>query len=118
MNRLFRVFAAALFAVALGACGGGDGDGGADDAAADLPPNYVLAKGNKFIPGTLKVKVGDEVTFDFADGTTAHNAVASDKSFDTGVHTEKTVPVKITKAGEHKYICTLHPTMKGTIIAE
>lgn len=117
MKRLSVMTAAVAAALFLGACGGGgNGDGG--EGASDLPPDYVLVKNSKFIPAKLTVAVGTEVTFDFDDGSLSHNAVADDKSFDTGVHTEKAVTVKIDKAGRHKYICTLHPNMKGEITAE
>jgi len=117
MKRFFATVAAVALSMTLVACGGGSGSGDGGDAS-DLPPDYVLVKNSKFIPSKLKVAVGAEVSFDFADGSLSHNAVADDKSFDTGLHTEKMVPVKITKAGTYKYICTIHPTMKGEIIAE
>lgn len=118
MKRFFATAAAVVaLSMTLGACGGGGGSGDGGEAA-DLPPDYVLVKNSKFIPAKLRVAVGAEVTFDFADGSLSHNAVADDKSFDTGLHTEKRIPVKITKAGTYKYICTIHPTMKGEIIAE
>ncbi len=119
MKRLGSVLVG--LALVFAACGGGGGDGASGDGgsgASDLPPNYVLAKGLKFRPDKLTVKVGDEVTFDFDDGSTAHNAVADDKSFDTGVHTEKSVQVKMDKPGTHKYVCTLHPGMEGTITVQ
>jgi plastocyanin len=98
----------------LAACGSGSGGGG----GGDQPPNYVLAKGLSFKPKTLTVQPGTEITFDFDDGSNAHNAVAEDKSFDTGLLTETTATVTLDKPGRYPYVCTVHPTMKGTIIVE
>lgn len=112
----FALFASVLvFVAAFAACGSGSGGGASD---ADLPPNYVVVKALKFTPKTLTVAPGDEITFDFDDGSVQHNAVAEDKSFDTGIHTETTVTVTLNKPGRYPYVCTLHPTMKGTIIVE
>ena len=115
MKRLALFASTFLVAITLAACGGGSGEG---TGASDLPENYIVAKSLKFKPKTLTVQAGEEITFDFDDGSTQHNAVAKDKSFDTGVHTEKTVPVTLTKPGRYEYECTLHPTMTGTIIVE
>lgn len=116
------VVAMTALSLSLAACGGGGSSSAAGSSdssdSSDLPPDYVLVKNSKYTPKTLRVAVGTEVTFDFDDGSLAHNAVAKDKSFDTGLHTDKTVSVTIDKPGEHDYICTLHPAMKGTIIAE
>ena len=133
MKRLLLPGVAVALALTLAACGGGDSDppganvaaggdkpagGGTATTKATDAPNTVLAKGLAFKPSTLRVKVGDTVTFKFDDGAMPHNAVADDGSFDTGLKTRTTVPVVINKAGRIPYVCTIHPTMKGTIIAE
>lgn len=112
MKRLAVVLLGASLVFA--ACGGGSGG---DSGSGDLPENYILAKGLSFKPETLTVAPGEEFTFDFADSV-AHNAVAEDKSFDTGTLTKKTASVTLTKPGKYPYVCTLHPGMKGTIIVE
>lgn len=114
MKRLAVVLLGLLgLSLLFAACGSGGGGGGGDQ-----PPNYVLAKGLSFKPKTLTVQPGTEITFDFDDGSTAHNAVADDKSFDTGILTETTATVTLDKPGRYPYVCTLHPTMKGTIVVE
>jgi plastocyanin len=130
----FLLLVAALALVAA-ACGGGGSDaesasgansnGGKDGGAVSstvttkvAAGNTVVAKGLKFKPATLRVKVGDEVNFKFDDGIIAHNAVADDGTFETDTVTKKTVTVTIPKAGRITYTCTIHPTMKGVIVAE
>lgn len=95
------------------ACGSGSGGG-----SGDLPPNYVVGKNLKFTPKTLNVQPGQEITFDFDDGSVAHNAVADGKAFETATLTEATATVTLNTPGRYPYVCTLHPTMKGTIIVE
>jgi plastocyanin len=129
----FLVLAAAV-ALTVAACGGGDSDvesaGGKDGASGKRTPASVtvpakvssgltvVVKALKFKPSTLRVKVGDQVRFKFDDGVIAHNAIADDGTFKTDNVTDKTVSVTIPKAGRITYTCTIHPTMKGVIIAE
>lgn len=112
--------------IVLGACGGGSssggsggsGSGGSGSGGAQGTPKTVVVKGYKFAPRTLTVQAGDKVTFKFDDGQVAHNAVAKDKSFDTGTKTQEDAVVTLDQVGKFPYTCTLHPTMKGTIVVE
>lgn len=70
-----------------------------------------------FSPASVSVAVGDLVTWRNT-GKEPHNAVADDGSFDTGTITaggsaSRTFP----KPGTFSYICTIHPSMKGTVRA-
>jgi plastocyanin len=59
-------------------------------------------------------KVGDTVRVTNNDGV-AHSVTADDGSFDTGLFSDGTRTIHLTKAGTFTYKCTLHPNMTGTI---
>lgn len=87
-------------------------------AAADAPAveAAVAVDGMAFVPGSLRVRVGDRVTWTNAD-IVPHTVTASDGSFDSGplppggrwswtARSRGTVP----------YGCTYHPSMVGTLV--
>ena len=77
--------------------------------------DQVEVKNFAFSPGTLKVKVGTNVTWQFADDTT-HTVKADDGSFQSsGLSSGKTFSFTFAKAGQYKYICSIHPSMKGEV---
>jgi plastocyanin len=53
------------------------------------------------------------------DDSTAHTLTADDdRSFDSGtVQPGASATVKAPKAGTYAYHCTIHPFMKGTLVA-
>jgi amicyanin len=77
----------------------------------------VSIAGMKFDPPTLEVAVGDTITFTNEDSA-PHTATASDGSFDTGrLSRGQSATVTISAAGTFDYICTIHPSMKGQVVA-
>jgi hypothetical protein len=61
------------------------------------------------------VHVGDTITWSNQD-IAPHTATASDGSFDTGtINPGKSGSHTFTKAGTFAYICSIHPSMKGTV---
>jgi plastocyanin len=75
----------------------------------------VTIKDFKFTPGTTSVHVGDTITWTNKD-IAPHTASASDGSFDTGsISQGKSASHTFTKAGTFAYICSIHPSMKGTV---
>jgi plastocyanin len=75
----------------------------------------VTIKNFQFSPGTSSVHVGDTITWTNKDQA-AHTATAKDGSFDTGtIKQNKTGSHTFTKAGTFPYICSIHPSMKGTV---
>src|SRR5437763_1486668 len=80
----------------------------------------VVISGFKFQPAEMTVRAGDTVEWKNMDSM-PHNAVASDKSFDSGKlktgMTGKIVADEKTK-GTHDYICTYHPNMKAKLIVQ
>jgi plastocyanin len=78
----------------------------------------VSISGMKFNPPTLEVAAGDTVTFTNEDSA-PHTATANDGSFDTGrLSRGESATVTIGAAGTFDYICSVHPSMKGQIVAK
>ena len=109
----------AALGTGLAACGGyGD-----DPAPATAPAPAAKGDGaavsvqdNTFNPGTIKVKVGDTITWT-NDGAVAHTVTATDGAdFDSGTLAPgKSFTFTADKAGTIAYVCTIHPGMQGTI---
>jgi plastocyanin len=75
----------------------------------------ISMKNNKMVPEETTAKVGQKITWTNDDGY-PHNVTATDgadfKSDDFATGTYEYTP---TKAGEIKYVCTLHDGQNGTI---
>ena len=105
----------AALGTGLAACGGyGSEDSGKTAAAAS--GTAVSVQDNSFTPATIKVAVGDTVTFT-NNGAIAHTVTAtSGAKFDSGsLAPGKTFKFTAEKAGTVSYVCTFHPGMRGTI---
>lgn len=75
----------------------------------------VTIKDFKFMPASISVHVGDTITWSNKD-IAPHTATASDGSFDTGnISQGKSASHTFTSAGTFAYICSIHPSMKGTV---
>ena len=111
-------FVLVALAAGIAACGGSGGDNSAPatDQAAKASGTSVSVQDNSFSPGTLKVSVGDTVTFT-NDGAVAHTVTATNGAkFDSGsLEPGKTFKFTAEKAGTVSYVCTIHPGMQGTI---
>jgi plastocyanin len=76
----------------------------------------IVIEGVVFAPETITVKTGDTVTWINKDPF-PHTATAQDRSFDSrDIPANKRWKYTARKAGSFRYVCTLHPTMKGTLI--
>jgi plastocyanin len=85
--------------------------------AASASHTIVIAD-MKFVPETLTVKAGDTVLWVNKDFF-PHTATAHDRSFDSrDIATNKSWKYVAKKKGTFSYICTLHPTMKATLIVK
>jgi plastocyanin len=86
-------------------------------SAASPPSHTITIEGMQFSPQTLTVKRGDRVVWVNKD-LVPHTATAA-KVFDS-----RSMPPKASwsyvarKPGRYNYVCTLHPTMKGTLVVE
>jgi plastocyanin len=78
----------------------------------------VSISGMKFNPPTLEVAAGDTITFTNEDSA-PHTATANDGAFDTGrLGKGESATVTIGVAGTFDYICKIHPSMKGQVVAK
>ena len=100
---------AALACAALLLCGGA-----AFGAAAAPATHTVVIEGVKYEPETLTVNRGDTIVWVNKDPFP--HTVTAKGAFDShDIAAGKSWKYTASKAGEYAYICTLHPTMKGTL---
>lgn len=80
--------------------------------------NAVSIQNFAYSPSTITVKVGDKVTWTNKDSI-GHSATADNGSFDTGVLQQgQSGSITFHKAGTFTYHCSVHPTMKATVIVQ
>jgi plastocyanin len=78
----------------------------------------VVMEGVAVVPKVLTVARGDTVVWVNKDPF-PHTATAQDKSFDSkGIAVGKSWRFTAKKTGAFPYVCTLHPTMKGTLVVK
>ncbi len=76
--------------------------------------------GFKYVPASVKIKVGDTVTWTQVDSV-QHTVtiVSGPESFDSGLlKAGQTFSYTFTKPGTYSYKCTPHPNMRGEVIVE
>ena len=83
--------------------------------------NAVMIKNFAFSPAMLTVKTGSTVTWTNQD--TAPHQVASDPGTPVAFSSDSlangaSYQFTFTQPGTYTYYCTIHPTMKGTIIVQ
>ncbi len=75
----------------------------------------VTIEGTTFQPERLTVAAGDTVVWTNKDPF-PHTATSSSGAFDSGnIAPDRSWKQKFVKKGEHRYVCRLHPTMKGLV---
>jgi len=90
----------------------------ATDAYAAPSSHTVVIEGMKFVPDSIAVKAGDTVVWVNKD-LFPHTATAQDRTFDSGeLAANVSWKYIVSKPGKYAYVCTLHPTMKGTIVVD
>jgi plastocyanin len=83
--------------------------------------NTITIKNFAFDPSTLTVKTGTVVTWINQDGAT--HALASDAGSPAAFSSDPLSPgtsytFTFTQPGTYPYHCSIHPSMKGTIIVQ
>lgn len=90
----------------------------ATDAHAAPSVHTVVIEGMKFVPESIAVKPGDTVVWVNKD-LFPHTATAQDRTFDSGeLASNASWKYIASKPGKYVYVCTLHPTMKGTLVVD
>ncbi|HVZ70677.1 MAG TPA: cupredoxin family copper-binding protein [Rhizomicrobium sp.] len=85
-------------------------------APAGTPPNTVIIKSFMFTPMSLTIPAGTTVTWHNMDGE-PHTAVSIDGLFRSPALDENdTYSFKFDKPGTYKFLCSIHPQMRGTIV--
>jgi plastocyanin len=113
--------ALAALALLIAGCGSGSARAGTDatTTAASGGTAHVFMKVLEFTPPTVKAKVGQTLAWTNED-TSPHNVTylsgprfrSSPRRLDPGAR----FSITLTQPGTIRYVCTLHPWMKGTII--
>ena len=92
--------------------------GGPEVLASPQRNNGVDLKNFSFSPKILNVPVGTEVIWEQKDDTT-HDVVSKDGLFASeNLKLGDTFSFVFTSAGEYDYYCSIHPSMKGTIVVK
>ena len=69
-----------------------------------------------FSPATLKVKVGQKVSWTNKQQGVAHTVTADGGTFDHPMPSGATFSFAFPKTGTFAYHCTIHPSMHATIV--
>jgi plastocyanin len=76
----------------------------------------VGIEGFAFAPTTIRAAVGDEIAWTNHDPAD-HTVTAENGGFDSGTMASgATFKMAFDSPGEYRYICALHPGMKGTVV--
>ena len=72
----------------------------------------------QYSPAHLEVKLGDTVVWENKDPF-PHTATSNDKTLDSGnIESGQAWKYQTKTKGSFPYICTLHPTMKATLVVK
>jgi plastocyanin len=86
-------------------------------AAAPAKPvtHTITIEGMQFQPAEVKIKAGDSVVWINKD-MFPHTVTAKSNAFDSHqIEAGKSWKFRAAATGEFPYVCSLHPTMQGTL---
>jgi plastocyanin len=90
----------------------------AGSAHADGKNHVVTIEAMQYVPQTIEVNTGDTIVWENKDAF-PHTATAVGRSFDSGsIGSDRTWKLKVRTKGTFPYVCTLHPTMKATLVVK
>ena len=92
--------------------------GGPTSSAAGITASgtAVTIDNFAFSPATLKVKVGQKVSWTNKQQGVAHTVTADGGTFDHPMPSGATFSFAFAKTGTFAYHCTIHPSMHATIV--
>jgi plastocyanin len=113
---MFNLALTALTVAALAGCGG---TASAPAAPASRSDSTITISDFKFVPRALTVRHGAHIKVTNGDGA-PHTVTADDgRSFDSGTVAQgDSATIRVAQAGRFAYHCTIHPFMKGRLVAE
>src|SRR6478735_5759681 len=104
--------------VVIISCGKSNGYSSGTNNPPPTATNAVSIMGMAYSPATLTVTAGATVTWTNNDAM-AHTVTADDNSFDSGTINPGGKYSKVfATAGTIAYHCTIHPTMKASIVVK
>lgn len=77
----------------------------------------VVIEGMQFVPQRLEVHAGDRVTWVNRD-LVPHTATATGRFDSKALAPGRSWRWKVSGKGTQDYLCSLHPTMKGTLVVK
>jgi len=90
----------------------------ATDRSPDAEPTTVYIKDFMFTPMTLTVPVGTTVTWQNLDEE-PHTIRSVDEQVKTGaLDQNERYSFRFDQPGTYKYVCSIHPSMVGTIVVK
>lgn len=92
--------------------------GGMSVAAPKAVVHTVVVEGMQFSPATLEVNAGDTVIWNNKDPY-PHTATSASDGFSSGeILPSRSWKFTAKKRGTFPYVCTLHPTMKASLVVK
>lgn len=86
-------------------------------SAAWAGTHTIVIEGMQFKPAVLAVKRGDRVVWVNRD-VVPHTVKAAETFESPDIAPGASWATIVTKPGQHAYACTLHPTMKATLVVK
>jgi len=80
----------------------------------------VRVKNIEFRPGVTRIGAGQTVTWKFQDRSVSHNVTSRGerrfRSSRPGMRAGTRHSVKFGRSGTYRYVCTIHPNMRGRVV--
>jgi len=115
---LVAAFGLVMIAMTSGAAAGATSQAAAKPAAkgaAKAATHKVTIEGTRFDAADLTVNAGDSIVWENKDPY-PHTATSKTGGFDSkDIASEKSWKYVAKKKGDFPYVCTIHPSMKGTL---
>jgi plastocyanin len=87
-------------------------------ASEGAVPNSIEVRDFMFMPTTITVNTGDQVTWVNKDDE-PHTVVSDTGIFRSGaMDTDETFSFKFDKPGTYHFTCSIHPRMVGTVVVK